>query len=200
MAAEGEIFRCTVDYSAPNASAIQNVFWWVYHGTPTANLNVLNAIDSFITLNWGPDWQDFASQDFTLVQGHVQRVNPNGTIAGELGVFTPNLIGGVAEDLLTGVVAGYAQAFTSTPGHFGRKYIPGPGDSVVVDGLLNPETLADLAVLLVDWLEVLSVGVTGSLAPGLLSRTLLLFLEFNATGSITDVPAYQRRRKPNVGS
>jgi len=199
MAATGEVFRLTLEYSAPNASSIQNVFWFEYNGSSTANSNVFDALDDWANNDWGVQWQDLAVSDFELVQGHVQRINLDGTVQGELGTFQINLNGVGAGDLNTGVVNAYMQAYTATPGHFGRKYVPGPGDTEIVDGLLNVETLADLAVLLALWVSAIDVGAAGSLDPGVLSRTLGTFLLFNDTGLLTDVPAYQRRRKPNVG-
>jgi hypothetical protein len=38
------------------------------------------------------------------------------------------------------------------------------------------------------------------LLPGVVSRVTQLFYEFTGSGYTTDIPAYQRRRKVNVGS
>ena len=75
MAADGEIFRLNLEYSAPNTSQVLNVFHWRYNGAATANANVLAAIEDWVDNDWGPDWADFAVDDWTLIGGSVIRVN-----------------------------------------------------------------------------------------------------------------------------
>lgn len=200
MAVDGQIFRATVHYIVPNSSDIQNVFYWEYQGGATANQNVLDAIVDWLTNGWGDRWIALASTDAVLDSVEVIGVNPDGTTQVNVGSEELGLVGIETSDILTGVVSMFLQADTATPGHKGRKYVPGLGDSDVVDGLIGASQLVTMLLLLGEWLLTLTAVGPGELVPGLLSRTLVQFLPFLDAGSITDVPAYQRRRKPNVGS
>jgi hypothetical protein len=92
------------------------------------------------------------------------------------------------------------QADTAFPRTKGRKYVPGIPEGQVVDGLIIAGQLVNLALLLAEYVGVIPAGVTAVLTPGVISRVTETFRPFLAAGSITDIPAYQRRRKPNVGA
>jgi len=57
-----------------------------------------------------------------------------------------------------------------------------------------------MALLLLEYLGDVPTAGTGVLIAGLASKTLNQFVPFLSAGLIEDTPAYQRRRKPNVGS
>jgi hypothetical protein len=199
MAALGEIVKGTVRYTQLGASDLLNVFYWV---VTAADLDgeVLDTIVNWIENDWGPAWADFASEEASILGFDADIVNLDGTVARSLGSeLTP--VQGLSNAVIgVGPIAGYIQADTAEPRSRGRKFVPGYPDDAIDQGRFDLEAVGDLALMLAAWLEVLSGMDTLELTPGIPSRTLVEFLPFIGSGSFTDVPAVQRRRKPNVGS
>jgi hypothetical protein len=136
----------------------------------------------------------------TLVGAELDIINPDGTVLRNLPSITSNLPGLTTSEAEPATLAGYIQGNTNTAKVRGRKYVPGIPEDSLDDGLLDAEILADLAVLLLAYLTDIPLGAGGDLVAGVLSRVLESFIPFNGSGTTTDVPAIQRRRKPNVGS
>jgi len=199
MANDGELFRATFHYQQPGSSAVQNVFHWRYDGTPTSNQAVADAIATWALDDWGARWQELAATDVELDSVEVFRVDFDGSPISALGTQFINSFGLRTSDMLTAAVSAFMQADTAVPGRRGRKYVPGLAEGNVNNGVLDAAQLVDLALLLAEYVNLIPVGVSGVLTPGVVSRLLELFTEFLDAGSITDVPAYQRRRKPGVG-
>lgn len=197
---DGEKLRVVAKYSAPNSSQILNVFMYEYNGAGDTDLDVLSACDTFFTDEWGPDWQALASNDFTFDELELDVLNTTGTVKRNIGSTPIGLTGSVVADM-TPIGACYLLgADTIKPKQRGRKYVPGLENQGIVDGLLTAARLVTAALLAIEYLDTIQGILAGDLTPGILSRTLASFEPFVASGSITDVPAYQRRRKPNVGS
>jgi len=199
MANEGEVIRINVNYTCPGYSDIFNVFWGQLL-TDISDVALLAAIDDWVTTDWGAAWVDFASDDMTLFQFDADVINPDGTVARNIGGNVVNIAGSNAADVEPAGVAAYLLAYTSFPKSRGSKYVPGVPDLEVNDGHLSPAILVELAVLLLRFLSFDSTALAEILVAGVLSRAIEEFREFSGGGLLTDVPAYQRRRKPNVGS
>lgn len=199
MAVQGEIVRINVQYVCPGYSDTFNVFYGeVLSVIDDEELLVL--IDDWVTVHWGAAWIDFASSDMTLFQFDSDIINPNGTVARNLGGAVVNIAGTNAADVEPAAVSAYLLAYTSAPKSRGSKYVPGVPDLEVQDGHLTPALLVDLAILLLRFLSFDGSDLSEFLVAGILSRLAMEFREFSGGGLLTDVPAYQRRRKPNVGS
>jgi len=200
MATVGEIIRTTVRYSAPGASIQQNVFHHVLAVASTDDTDILAVLDNFITTDWGAQWQAIASDTCVLVDASVDVVTVLGTVVRAIGVFTPALVATTPGSVTSAAVAAYILLKTVFPKVRGIKYIPGIAEAIIQDGLINAAGLATMAFMLIEYATTLAAAGSSELVPGVPSKSKNAFVAFLDTGILQDVPAYQRRRKPNVGS
>lgn len=197
----GDILRVALSYSGPASSIPQSVFWFQAAGGSSPNDRVMDDFESWAETDWGTDWADFASNQYNLDLVEVTKMNTDGTVSEVIGARSLDVPGTATSDPSAAFSAGYALARTDVPKTKGSKYVPGVPESGVTSNLITGDTLADLVLLLAVLLAVYNGSESGlQFLPGVLSRVLEDFVEFNDTGYVTDVPAAQRRRKPNVGS
>lgn len=199
MTVESEIIRVTLDYLSPGASAQQNVFVFQFQGTTSEDDVTLDAIEDWFVNVWHPAWADLASAESQMEAFKADVIGSDGVILRTLGGAPLGLPGAAIGDVTTAAVSGYIMAYTELPKQRGSKYIPGVGETQTNDGLITPEGLADLAVLLAIFLGDVPVEAGSILRPGIWSRVLLAFQKFAGSGLIEARPAYQRRRKQGVG-
>ena len=97
-------------------------------------------------------------------------------------------------------VAALVRLWTEDPDVQGKKYIPGLTEGAMTDGLIPSTALTALLNFALDWYTPFVGAATGAtFTPGIWSVALSLFkigVDHYATSAI---PAYQRRRKRNVG-
>lgn len=121
------------------------------------------------------DWDEVGSQAFTW--------NPTG-----------------AEDQLPRGVAGLVRLWTEDPDVQGKKYLPGTIESNLNDGLYSSSLLTLFLAFAADWLTPFVGTASGAtFTPGVWSvvgKLIEAGIDHVATSAI---PAYQRRRKRNVG-
>ena len=196
----GETLRVVARYSGPNSSEILNVFHYQYAGAGDTDAAVLAECETFFTDEWGDEWADFASHDVTLDEIELDVITDAGLVARNIGSAAIGVTGSLASDMSPTGVACLLTADTIFPKQRGRKFVPGLNELGVSDSLLVAVTVANLVLLTVKYLASITGLLNGELFPGVLSKTLENFVAFGSTGAVTDVPAYQRRRKPNVGS
>jgi hypothetical protein len=200
MATVGEIIRVALHYSAPNTSDALNVFWYQLSDNDESDEDILDDLDTYFTSGWGTVWDDLASADWTMDFIEVDVINTDGTVSRNIGQALTPVTGTRAEDMEPSAVCGLLVADTSDPTKRGRKYVPGAGEDNIADGLWQSTAVTTLLALLAAYILDIPVGVSGVLTAGILSRVSSAFEGFVGSGQTTDVPAYQRRRKPNVGS
>jgi hypothetical protein len=184
----------------PNASEALNVFYYKIGGSAPSDVTLLDEMETWTRDAWAPDWQDVAVSECELVSGDVDIINEDGTVARNVGAFLVGLSGLATGDIATVASAYYLLAYTIYPKVRGSKYVPGCGEEQINDGLAVVGTVADLAILLVTYFGDYSAASGALYRAGVLSRSLAKFEAFTGSGLINDVPAYQRRRKPFVGS
>lgn len=201
MAESGELVRLVLEYLVPGTSAVMNVFMWlIEEGSPTDE-ELLDDFANWAENVWGVNWADFATAVAEIDLIDVDILNADGTVARNIGSQLIGLVGGVGGETTVAAAAGYIKADTALPKTRGSKYVPGLGEGSIADGFVSVETLSDLSLLLANYFDTYVGSESGArYAPGVLSRTLVEFVPFNGSGYVTDVPAYQRRRKPNVGA
>lgn len=104
-----------------------------------------------------------------------------------------------AEQLPRGV-AGLVRLWTTDPDVQGKKYIPGLTETSLVDGLWNAGQITNFLLFAADWYNAFVGAASGAtFTPGIWSVAGTVFklgVDHIATSTI---PAYQRRRKRNVG-
>lgn len=195
----GEIVRATVHYVRPFSSANQNVFHWELADSDVDDDDVVLEIADWVENQWGAEWSQEASGQTTLSEVTIQIVLSDGTVVRNLGEPQIDLTGTVGDGVLAAATSAYLQANTDLPQIRGAKYVPGYGEDAMNNGAWTNDMLLSLGLLLIEYLLDINVPAGGILLAGVLSTKLEQFQTFNNTGAIEQIPAYQRRRKPQVG-
>lgn len=90
--------------------------------------------------------------------------------------------------------------WTEDPDVQGKKYIPGTCEGFLVDGLFNATILTNLLAFAADWYTPFTGGTSGATwNPGVWSVAQAAFKTGVNHIAANAIPAYQRRRKRNVG-
>ena len=198
MTTIGEIVRLTVSYAMSGASEAQNVFYF-QAATSNTDLEMLDALETWVTDDWGSRWANMVPTGADIVRINASVVDALGTVVRDLGVRPLAISGTAVGEVSAGAVAATIFAATGRPKTRGRKFIPGIGETNLLNGFLTPITLADLALLLVLYFEGFSFdGVT--VVAGIISTVTSEFIPFDPSGGFDDIPDYQRRRRPDRGS
>lgn len=105
-----------------------------------------------------------------------------------------------ASDELPRGVAALVRLWTTDPDVQGKKYIPGMLEANTTDGLYGASLITALLAFAADWYTPF-VGLTSGATwtPGIWSVVQLAFLAAVDHIATSTIPAYQRRRKRNVG-
>ena len=200
MADVGDIVRAVIGYSSLGASEQQNVFWWEIEEMGIGNPALLTEIADWAENLWGVTWAELASDTSTLVDVSVDLMNPDGTVKVNVGVSVINLAGDGASAVTPAATSGYLLAQTALPKSRGSKYVPGIDENSINDGVFSLGAVIILLALAAVYITPVTTVVGAVLRAGVLTRLTEEFNEFLVEASTTDVPAYQRRRKPGVGS
>ena len=200
MADEGDIIRAALRYSSLGASEQLNVFWYEVRGVGIGNPAMLQELATFFTDIWAPTWALIASDASQIVDLSVDIMNPDGTVKVNVGIEPIGVFGDAMQGVTPAANAGYLLAQTALPKSRGSKYIPGISEDAITDGTFSGGAVINLLALAALYLLPVETAVGAILQTGILSRPLAAFVEFIVEASTTDVPAYQRRRKPGVGS
>lgn len=200
MADVGDVVRTVMRYSSPGASEQLNVFYHEVRDNGIGNPALLNRMAEWATDDWGPLWQSLAANSSTIVDVSCDLMNLDGSVKVNIGIDPVGLAGSGPPGVSAAAVAGYLLAQTALPKSRGSKYVPGIDQVAIDEGLFTPAALIDLILLAAVYISPISTVPGATLFAGILSRPLIDFVEFLTEVSSTDVPAYQRRRKPTVGS
>ena len=97
-------------------------------------------------------------------------------------------------------VAGLVRLWTTDPDVQGKKYIPGLTEGNLSDGLWDGSLTTNLLALGADWYNPFTGGTSGATwTPGIWSVAGKVFKSAVDHFGASTIPAYQRRRKRNVG-
>lgn len=194
-------YRVTIFYEGPNMSEPQNVFWFENDGIATGTDQlILDAFENWITTELAPPWSNLANNQAVMVEANVDEMTPVGEIFRPIGQIILDYQGSVAGEVSPAAVSAWMGSRTEAPRSRGSKYLPGIDEQRIVNGELSQTAMLALAECLVAYLTRIDAGSNVILAPGCLNRVLEVFNQFIGSGSIESTPAYQRRRKPGVGS
>jgi len=200
MGANGEIWRVTLTYNAPNASIGQTVHWFEWQGPGLADSVANTEIVDWANNVWGAAWDNIAPTNASIVGVAMDVINPNGTVARNAGASTLSIAGTQSGGVDPSGVAGLLRANTALPKQRGMKYVPFVADTTTADGVFTTGGLTALGDLFTAYVADIAIIIGTELVSGLLSKTLASFVEFPGGGVVTNIPAYQRRRKPGVGA
>jgi len=195
----GEIMRGTVRYSAPSASEGQNVFFWQLQGSGTDDQVAADKVEDWLTAAWGPVWSDLSADECEIESLQTDVVDQTGAILRSVDFALIGLAGQMGFTVSPAAVAAYIALKTITPRVTGSKYIPFVAEQTTEDGSFDATTLVAMAQLLLFYFDDLSLVTGDILETGVISSKLGAFAPFTASADIDAIPAYQRRRKANVG-
>lgn len=200
MAEVGEIVRCAIIYVSPGASEQQNVLHWMVAGAPIDDSDLLDGIENYVRTEWGAAWAPTAADSSVIAAIDCQVLNANGTVKRDLGLASINVAGTGVGGVLAAATSAYFIAPTFTPKVRGSKYIPGMSEGALADGVWQSVSKTALLVLAGVWLAGVDLDGVPYLIAGVLSKKLAGFVALGDSVGVSSTPAYQRRRKPNVGS
>lgn len=194
------ILRLTLFYTAPGASIANSVFNYRLDAAAAEEDDLLDAVTDWINNFWGDLWAEVAPVTATLASFALDQVTVTGTVVANIGVGDIDIVGVSGGEVAPAGVSAYLLAQTALPKQRGSKYVPFISEARIDEGLLDATAVTQLTLLLLSYLASITVIGGGQMKPGVASRGLVEFVAFLAQGLVNDVPAYQRRRKPFVGS
>jgi len=197
----GDILSIVLEYAYPGASQALNIFNSVFSGTDGEDEDVLDALETWATDEWGVEWADLADDQSTLSTMVVQVVDSTGLVIRDLGSRLLDIDGqAVAGSVTAAATSGYIQADTILPRVMGRKYVPGIDENQIDQGIFTVGGATNLVQLLAAYIADVDIISGGKLSAGVISKSKPGFQTFQGSGNVETVPAYQRRRKQGVGS
>ncbi len=198
---DGEILRVVASFLWTDGNVTQNVYNCVATGggAPFADADVVD------------DAEDWLDNMYANIQGNVSQYMPGNEVIvykydaidddwDEVGSqawgFTPTQ----NTDELPRGVAALVRLWTTDPDVQGKKYIPGLCEIGVTDGLFVGTTITALLALAADWYAPFVGAASGAtFTPGIWSVAGTVFKLAVDHVATSTIPAYQRRRKRNVG-
>lgn len=199
--ASGDILRVVAGLLWDDGEINQNVFNAVVTGggSPWADQDILD------------DAEAWADNMYANIVGNLSEDISGNTITvykydaidddwDEVGTnawgFSPT---SVSEYLPRGVAA-LLLLGTTDPDVQGKKYIPALVEGIVADGLIGATMLTNMLAFGADWLTAFVGGTSGATwTPGVWSVKNTVFKAAVSSVLASAIPAYQRRRKNNVG-
>lgn len=198
---DGTILRVVASMLWSDGNVNQNVFNCVVTGggSPWDDVDVVDDMEDWLDnlyLNMTGVCSDELDGNEVLVYKYDAIDDDWDEVGSQSWVWNPTQVG----DQLPRGVAGLVRLWTTDPDVQGKKYVPGLTENAVDDGLINATTLTALLAFAADW-YLPFVGATSgaTFTPGIWSVVGTVFklaVDHIATSAI---PAYQRRRKRNVG-
>lgn len=105
-----------------------------------------------------------------------------------------------AGDYLPRAVAGLVRLWTTDPDVQGKKYLPGMLESTLTSGLWTAGLVTNMLAFAADWYTPFVGAASGAtFTPGVWSVAQTVFKAGIDHVATSTIPAYQRRRKRNIG-
>lgn len=164
----------------PDTDIVDDAEAWLDNMYANLTTSMSDEIDGneVIVYKWDSvdqDWDEVGSQSWTFNPTQVTDQMPRG-------------------------VAALVRLWTVDPDVQGKKYIPGLTEGDFLDGLISSTILTAMLAFAADWYLPFTGGVSGaSWAPGIWSVVGSVFKAGVDHIAANAIPAYQRRRKRNVG-
>lgn len=200
----GDVIRIVAEWDGPGGMLAQMV--WHYRGksgTAAPFATVGAAIVTAIEAAWLHIDQDLDSQ---LIASTQEMLQWDFTLNRWDGVDSrpyAALDGLTIGDIVGHGIAGLGKIFTAAARRQARKYVPGFIKTETGDSILNPDTLTNLGLFLLDFDDdVVAGGLTLEFGTFNTDPVSPLFETFSAaigTVQAESVLSYQRRRRPGTG-
>lgn len=198
-----QVLRCVVDIALPDQVGAKNIFDYVRAdsvGSDPTDEAVLDALEDDLVDIYtlvGTMMVDAA----TVVSATVYQLGWNAgkwmatTIVGTVPI---GVVGEGVTEMLPHGVAGLILLGTSAARHGGRKFFPGFSEAICTDGFWTAGTVTQLLAAATQYVATVAIPGGYILAPILVGNDGVV-RGYDSVGA-SGTPAYQRRRKPGVGS
>lgn len=197
---QDELIRVVISYSAPHASIAQNVFLYQLTGANAQEDTLMTDVKDFFEAELLDHWASMASENASAFLIEFDIITLFGLVDRNLGEFDLDVPGTSVSEVASAAVSAYNQVTTERTRSVIKKYWPFIAEVIITDGGLSAAGVAAMAFILLDMLDGIPVTGGGHLEPGIRSTVDDTWYPIIQAGYVTDVPAYQRRRKPGVGS
>lgn len=194
------IIQTTLRHTSLNASEQLMMLTHEVSALGLPDQDIVDAMADYLSNQWAPRWQALAASSSTLTRADLVALNPDGTVDRNLGSITVGATGSGSQPVLPAATSALMVGNVAAPNRRGLKYVPCITEGVVQDGILTDVALQNLVELAIEYLTPIIIDLIIEMAPGILDKVAGVFHPFTRSGYVTDVPAYQRRRKPGVGS
>jgi hypothetical protein len=195
-----DLVRVVVSYSSPNASIAQNVFLYRMQAPAGTDIDVLTDVKDYFIAQHLDNWADLAAEDSRAFLIEMDILSLFGLVVRNLGEFDLDVPGTRVSEPASAAVSAYNQVTTTRTRSVIKKYWPFIAELIVENGALGGSGIALMALILLDMLDGIDITGGGHLEPGIRSTVDDTFYPIIQAGYVTDIMAYQRRRKPGVGS
>ena len=195
--AEDDVIRATAVMKRALSDDIQNVFHLKLINISTATqLQLRTDIAEYLEDIWGT-LVGLMHTSITFDEIQLFNVTQN---TPEPTVNWPTLVAGSASgDPLADGVAALTLGRTGVSKRIGKKYFALFTEGALTLGLWTATTVTALTTAAADWIAPFTGISTATWDPGVFTRLTSAFTAF-IEAVVSDIPAYQRRRKRGVGS
>lgn len=184
----------------PDGVEANNVFYFLCDfATPQDEDDIMDAIETFMENLYG-EAAGIINEDCTI--GPTIIYSWSGVLSEwtRLGERTPTRAFTQVGDRLPHGVSLLIRAYTTQARCIGRKYLAGLGEGSQTDNEWTAATLASAADFAAAWITPRAIDASNELLPGSFSTKTLACRPFTDEVVVLTMPAYQRRRRPGVGS
>jgi len=201
-----ELYRATVTFDMPDQTIAQNVYAWMLSdptGLIDVDQDIGDCIQTALTTMYGYllAYLDAAVTIRDVAVEAIAWATDHWEIVRWLGAWVLDDDGTGATQMMPHGVAALVGAGTNSPFTRARKYIPGIAEGAIDGGTLSSAFFAALANYGAEWVSNQLIETGAQLIPKVLSTggPNIGTAKELTTYAATDIPAYQRRRKPGVG-
>lgn len=197
----GDILRIVASMLWTDGNVNQNVFNAVVTGggSPWDDQDIVDDAEAWLDnmyLNLTTDTSDELDGNSVIVYKYDALDDDWDEVSSQTWTWNPTQ----ASDQLPRGVAGLVRLWTTDPDIQGKKYLPGLCEGTIVDGMISAGPLVNMLAFAADWYTSFVGGTSGATwTPGIWSVKDTVFKQGVDHIQASGIPAYQRRRKRNVG-
>lgn len=200
--ATNTVLRVVASLLMPDSVIAQNIFYTLITGGagPYDDDDVVSDVADWIEDIYD-SWKLIGDSNVSLNNIRVYKFDPIDDDWDEVSSETGIAVGLVVGDMLPHGIAGYTLARTLDPDVSAKKYWPGITEVSQTEGAWVGAALTQMLDMNVIWMADDTGALTAAnFNPGVWSVKNHSFFEFGDSHMVKGAPAYQRRRKPGVGS
>lgn len=197
----GDILRIVASFLWTDGNVNQNIFNAVLTGggSPWDDSDVVDDAEAWLDdmyANLANRMSDQIDGNEVLVYKYDSVHNDWDEVGSQSWTYDPT----VAAGQLPRGVAGLVRLWTTDPDVQGKKFIPGITEDGITDGLFGSSVITNLLAFALDWYTPFVGATSGATwTPGIWSVAGTVFKAATDHYATSTIPAYQRRRKRNVG-